>query len=73
MEEDYVVVALLGTVKGKHQTRQHLLPTASTTHAGIEVCKWIRRAVAANYYAEGGTTGPALCDEKGKVLTSHHI
>lgn len=68
LEEDYVIVALLGTVQGEHQTRQHLLPTASPTWLGIEVRKWIRR-VTANY-AEGRTSGPALCDSKGKVLTS---
>ena len=70
LDEDYVVIALLGTVKGEHQTRQHLLPTASVTRSGICVRKWIRRVIAANY-AEGRTTGPALCDPNGRVLTSH--
>lgn len=65
LEEDYVIVALLGTVKGEHQTQQHLLPTASTTRSGVEVRKWIRRMIA-----EGWMSGSALCDSKGKVFTS---
>ena len=34
-EANYVIVALLGQVKGKHGEREHLLPTASITNSGI--------------------------------------
>lgn len=70
--EDYMAVALLGTVKGEHQARQHLLPTASTTRSVIKVRKWICQVIAANF-AQGQTSGPALCNTQGRVLTSHDM
>jgi len=64
----YVVVALLGEVKGEHGERQHLLPTVDETTSGLQVRRWLRRTIATNYM-HGRTTGPAFCDEQGKVLT----
>ena len=34
LDKHYVIVALLGQVKGKHGEREHLLPTASFTRSG---------------------------------------
>ena len=64
------VVALLGQVKGQHNERQHLLvPSVNKTKSGIQVYRWLRRALAANF-SEGRATDPTLCDEKGIVLTT---
>jgi hypothetical protein len=67
--EDYVIVALLGQVKGEHGEREHLLPTASVTRSGIKVRQWVQRVIAVNQMC-GRETGPAFCDEKGVVLKS---
>lgn len=67
--EKHVVIALLGQVKGEHNERQHLIPSVNVTKSGIEVRRWVRRTLAANF-AEGRKTGPAFCDEKGVVLTT---
>jgi hypothetical protein len=65
----HVVVALLGQVKGEHNERQHLLPSVNETKSGIQVRRWMRRTLAANY-ANGRVSGPAFCDEKGVVLST---
>jgi len=65
----HVVIALLGQVKGEHNERQHLIPSVNQTKSGIQVRRWLRRTIAANY-AEGRVSGPALCDERGVVLTT---
>jgi hypothetical protein len=70
--EKHVVIALLGQVKGEHNERQHLIPSVNETNSGIQVRRWLRRTVAANY-AEGRVTGPAFCDEKGVVLTTRNM
>ncbi len=41
-EEKFTVIALLGTVKGEHNVRQHLLPAVNVTSSGIQVWLWIR-------------------------------
>jgi hypothetical protein len=65
----HVVIALLQRVKGEHNERQHLIPSVNVTKSGIQVRRWMRRTMAANY-AEGHVSGPAFCDEKGMVLTT---
>lgn len=68
--ERHVVITFLGQVKGKHNKRQHLIPSANKTMSGIQVRPWLRRTLAVNF-AEGQVTDPALCNEKGVVLTSY--
>jgi hypothetical protein len=41
LEENYVIIAHFGIVKGEHGERQHLLPTASVTGSGIKVRRWM--------------------------------
>ena len=69
--ERHVVIALLlgHQVKGEHNERQHLIPSVNETKSGIQVRRWLRQTLAANF-EEGQVTGPALCDEKGVVLTT---
>ena len=43
--KDCVVIVLWGQVKGEHIERSHLLPSINTTGSGLQVRRWIRRAV----------------------------
>ena len=72
LDKDYVIVALLGQVKGEHGERQHLLPTASVTQSGINVRRWMHRVLAVNQ-AFGRVSGPAFCDDHGVVLKSRDM
>jgi hypothetical protein len=65
----HVVIALLGSVKGEHNERQHLLPSVNVTKSGIQVRRWVRRTIASNF-SNNRMSGPAFCDEKGVVLTT---
>jgi hypothetical protein len=65
--EDYIIVALLGQVKGKHGEREHLLPMASVTYSGLQVRKGLKRVIAANQVC-GCVSGLAFCKENGVVL-----
>jgi hypothetical protein len=69
---DYVVFALLGTVKGEHLEREHLLPTVNVTQSGIPVRRWLKRVLGANIMC-GWSSGPAFCDKGGVVLTSRDM
>jgi hypothetical protein len=69
---NYVIVALLGQVKGEHGEREHLLPTASKTRSGINVRGWVRRVIVVNQQS-GRETGPAFCDDNGVVLKSRDM
>jgi hypothetical protein len=69
--KDHVVFALLGTVKGEHLEREHLLPTVNVTQSGIPVRRWLKQILGANkMWCDHVTGGPAFCDEDGIVLTS---
>ena len=59
LDKDYVIVALLGQVKGEHGEREHLLPTVSVTRSGIKIRRWIQRVIAVNQVC-GRETGPAF-------------
>jgi hypothetical protein len=65
----HVVIALMDMVKGKHNERQHLLPSVNMTKSGIQVRRWLCQTLAANY-AKLRVSGPGFCDEKGIVLTT---
>jgi hypothetical protein len=70
--QDHVVFALLGTVKGEHLEREHLLPSVNTTGSGIPVRRWLKRVLVANQQL-GRHSGPAFCDEDGVVLTTRDM
>ena len=70
--QDYVILTLLGTVKGEHHERQHLLPAVNETSSGLQVKLWVRRLLAIRY-KEGRLSGPAICDQDGKVMTSTQL
>jgi hypothetical protein len=70
--KDYVVVALLGTVKGEHLERNHLLPAVNVTQSGIPVRRWMKRILGANKMCRR-SSGPAFCDEENVVLRSYDM
>ena len=72
VEEKYVIIALLGKVKGENGERQHLLPTASVTRSGLKVRRWLQRVLAANQLS-GRITGPGFADDEGVVLRSRDM
>jgi hypothetical protein len=65
----HIVIALLGSVKGEPNERQHLIPSVNVTKSGIQVQRWLRQSLAANF-TKGKVSGPVLCDANGLVLTT---
>jgi hypothetical protein len=68
----YVIAALLGQVKGEHEEREHLLPTASVTRSGLQVRRWIKRVIATNQVCRR-VSGPAFCNDNGVVLKTSDL
>jgi hypothetical protein len=71
-EKDYVVLTLLGTVKGKHLERENQLPAISITQSGIPVRHCLKRVLATNRMC-GRTKGLTFCDKEGIVLISRDM
>ena len=66
----YMIIPLLGQVKGEHHTRQHLLPCVEKTDSGIEVKVWLKRLMAVHALT-GRRTGPAFINhDKGQSSTA---
>jgi hypothetical protein len=65
----HVVIPLLGQVKGKDHTRQHLLHCVNVTSSGIPVRKWVTRLKSANALL-GRTEGPAFVKPGSKKQSS---
>lgn len=70
--DKYVIVTLLGKVKGEQHGRHHLLPSVPMTSSGINVKEIISRAIAVKSQL-GFKNGPLISDEKGKLLSSRAI
>lgn len=70
--EDYFIVALLGKFKGEANDNAHLIPCANRTSSGIEIRNIVFQLLKEKKI-RGSVTGPAISDEKGAVLKSHHI
>jgi hypothetical protein len=66
--DKYVVIALLGQVKGKSGDRAHLLPCVPITSSGIEVKNSVRRLMELKR-SQGFIDGPAISDTRGHVLS----
>jgi hypothetical protein len=71
-ERDYVIVTLLGRVKGESGDRRHLLPAVDVTSSGIRVKRSISRLMYAHSRA-GRKHGPAIADERGNLFTSRDL
>ena len=68
----YVIIALLGKVKGEHHARQHLMPSVSVTDSGIEVKLWMKRVLAA-HAIKGRTVGPMFVNAEGLQSTTAEL
>jgi hypothetical protein len=65
----YVIITLLGKVKGEHHSRQHLLPCVGVTGSGIEVKIWMKRVMAV-HALKGRTVGPLFVNSEGLQSTT---
>jgi hypothetical protein len=66
--DKYVVIVLLGKIKGKSGDRAHLLPTVPTTSSGIKVRLSLEHLMEFKY-AQGFIDGPAISDLCGNMLS----
>jgi hypothetical protein len=70
--EEYVVIALLGKIKGESGDRAHLLPSIPVTSSGIQVREKLKRLLAFKR-SIGQVIGPAISDIKGKIYSSRSL
>jgi hypothetical protein len=68
----YVVIALLGKIKGESGDRAHLLPCVPKTSSGIKVREKLKRLLDFKK-SIGQVTGPAISDIKGKIYSSRSL
>jgi len=66
---DYVVLALLGKVKGESQDLAHLIPCVTKTKSNIDVKKILERLIVTKR-SLGFSQGPAISDFQGNVLST---
>lgn len=57
-QASYIMIALIGELKGELGTRHHLMALASTTMTGVELRWWLEQLVRVQE-EEGCTMGPA--------------
>jgi hypothetical protein len=65
----YVIIPLLGQVKGEHHSRQHLLPCVEETDSGIRVKVWMKRVMAV-HSINGRVSGPLFVGRDGLQSTT---
>jgi hypothetical protein len=70
--DKYIVIALLGKIKGESGDRAHLLPCVPITSSGIEVKTSVSRLMDLKR-AQGFIDGPAISDVFGKVLSHRSL
>jgi len=68
-ENDYVIIALLGKIKGEHHDIAHLIPAVTKTKSGIPIKKVLQRLLKEKQKL-GFSNGPAISNIQGKVLNS---
>jgi len=66
---EYVIIVLLGKLKGEHHDLQHLIPCCNRTSTGINVRRTLDRLIELKRSANL-TQGPAISTVDGKVLSS---
>lgn len=69
---DYVVIALLGRIKGEHHDLAHLIPCAHSTKSGFHIKDILHRLLTEKQRA-GLTYGPAISDLNGKLFSTKAI
>jgi hypothetical protein len=68
----YVVVALLGKVKGESDERAHLLPCVPITSSGINVRRSLQRLIKSKR-TRSCVDGPAISDLAGNVFSNRAL
>jgi hypothetical protein len=66
--DEYIVIALLGQIKGESGDRAHLLPCVPLTSSEIDVKQSVSRLMDLKQ-TQGYEGGPAISDERGRVLS----
>jgi hypothetical protein len=69
---EYVVIALLGKIKGETGDRAHLLPSVHVTSSGIDVHESLKRLLDFKR-SIGQISGPAVSDTRGKIFTTRTL
>ena len=72
LDRNYVVIALLGRVKGETQDRAHLLPSVKVTSSGLNVKECLRGLLTVKATC-GLKDGPAISDEKGRMYRTKEL
>jgi hypothetical protein len=70
--DKYVVIALLGKIKGETGDRSHLLPCVVKTSSGIKVGEALKRLLDFKR-SIGQVRGPAILDVNGKIYDSRTL
>ena len=68
----YLIITLLGKVKGEAHDRCHLIPCIRQTSSGINVFHWLDQLINLKV-GDGFTSGPAISDKHGKVLPTRAV
>jgi len=69
---NYIVIALLGRIKGEHHDLAHLIPCTNLTSSGINVKNILRRLLDEKARF-GLSIGPAISDSNGKLYSAKSI
>ena len=67
---EYLVIGLLGKVKGEANERTHLLPCISETGSGIQVRNIVQRLFDLKTLQQELSDGPAISDRNGRVYST---
>ena len=70
--KEYLVIVLVGKLKGENAVREHLIPCSRTTNSGINVEYTLFRLIQEKE-KHGLVSGPAISNKKGFLLSSRDI
>ena len=70
--KDYIVIALLGKIKGESNDAAHLIPCVPITSSGINIREIIGRLIKEKAVL-GFKNGPAISNDVGKLMESSEI
>jgi hypothetical protein len=69
---NHFIIPLMEKVKGEHHDRCHLIPCSFSTLSGLKQYVWLEQLRVVKSI-QGLFDGPAISDEKGRVLNSSTI
>jgi hypothetical protein len=68
----FIIIALLGKVKGEHRDRCHLLPCVNVTSSGINVRNWVEKLMILKGEM-GCVNGPLIANMDGSVMSTARL